>query len=484
MFRKILASLLCLMMLVAMPLSSLAATDVSLRLIPGEELTAEVPELGTILNALNFRLIFEEGAGLFALESTNGEIASAALRGDEEGDSFYVASAFLGDRVLYFTADDIAKLMEEMMRQQGVDEEVIAQFQQGMSGATNNTAAFGANPEEVLTDPAMLQFMENITNKISVEEGQYTDAAFNPATTKTSISMTGEDILPMLDSQVMKDAYANAAQAAGMTADELLSQVKDLFTQIDMNINVVVYTDEDDLCSMQMDMIMKGDVTLETTVDGKTVTETESIDMTMDMAVNVLDVADDQENINLVANINSAKPEEEKVSLTADIRVNDDADTIAFMGKLVADEETALDFQGIFTEGEDDTVKGWVALLTDGTQITFTVDAAKKAENLYSAMLSLYVRENASSIVEPSWSDKALFSFAVDVNTDAETPELLTKLQSVTSENAVRLGTMDEEQLKAELEGITLDANSALMTALGNLPTELLGLLLGTLSFE
>ncbi len=486
MFRKILASILCLMMLVAMPLSSLAATDVSIRLVPGEDLTAQVPQLGTILNALNFRVIFDEEAGQFALESEKGEILSAALRGSEDG--FYVASPFLGDRVLYFTPEDIAKLMEEMMRQGGADEETIAQFQQsmqqGLSGSTTNTAAFGANPEEVLTDPAMLQFMENIMNKISIEEGQYTDAAFNPATTKTTISMTGEDILPMLDSQTMKDAYANAAEAAGMSGEELLAQVKDLFSQIEMTIDVVVYTDEDDLCAMQMDMLMKGDVTLETTVNGKTVTETDSIDMTMDMDVNVLDVGDDQENINLVVNMKSLKPEEENLSFTADIRVNDDADTVAFMGKVVADEETALEFQGIFTQGEDDSVKGWVALLAEGTQVTFTVDASKKAENLYAAMLSLYVREDASAIVEPSWSDKALFSFAVEANTDAELPALVEKLKNATPETSLRLTSLSEDELQNELQAIALDANSALLTGLGNLPTELLGLLLGTLTFE
>ena len=87
------------------------------------------------------------------------------------------------------------------------------------------------------------------------------------------------------------------------------------------------------------------------------------------------------------------------------------------------------------------------------------------------------MRENAAAIVEPTWSDDAMISFAVQVK-EVETPDMLKKLATATPETSVQLLQMTEQELENELSAISGDAMGALFTGLGNLPSELLTLLM------
>ncbi|MBP3649864.1 MAG: hypothetical protein J6K73_08785 [Clostridia bacterium] len=500
MFRKILASVLCLMLALAMPLTSLAATDIALRIIPGSELAAADETVSSIFNNLLLRIIVEDESGLLAVESPTGEIASAGIRADENG--LYVASPFLGDRVLYFTLEDISAFMVEMMRQSGASEEDIAAFEQAMGQMTMPAGAQNAagtsissmmaaddlddmTPEQLYADdPAMLQFIQNIESKMVVTEGNFTDAAYNPATTKTEVVINSEDMMLIFDSEMVKEIYGSMAQSSGMTTDELIKMVKDVFSQLDMTYNIVSYTNGDELCAMQMDMIMKGDVTLETTdANGNTSTDTATFDMTMDLDMNVLTTGDvETMTVTTVMNDQASTDSPETIGFDMNISNDDAADTVAFDGKLTEAEDTVALFQGAFAEGEDDAIKGWVGILAENEQVTFTIDG-KETNDVYDAMVSFYFRENSTAIVEPTWSDSPLFSFAVQVK-DVPTPELLNKLNAATPATSVQLLQMDESQLNDEVSAISGDAMSALFTGLGNLPSDLMSLIMTAIPMQ
>lgn len=500
MFRKILASVLCLMLALALPLTSLAATDITLKIIPGNEVASLDERVKPILDSLNLRVTVEDASALLALESTSGEVASAGIRADEQG--FYVASAFLGDRVLYFTVEDISAFVVEMMRQSGADEEAIAQFEQAIAQATMSTGAQNVTGNSITSimnmddvdemtaeelyanDPAMLQFMENIENKMVVTEGNFTDPAFNPATTKTEVVMTSEDMMLIFDSEMVKEIYGSMAQAGGMTADDLIKMVKDVFSQLDMTYNIVAYTNGDDLCAMQMDMIMKGDVTLETTdANGKTSTETANFDTTMDLDVNVLTAGEvDNMVITTVMTDKASSDSPETIGFDMNIADDDATDTVAFDGKLTEAENTVLQFQGAVAEAEDDAISGWVGILADNEQVTFTFNG-KETNDVYDGMLSIYARTDCTAIVEPTWSDNALISFAVQVK-DVETPELLKKLNVATPATSVQLLQMDQDQFSNEVSAISGDAMGALFTGLGNLPSELMELFMTAIPMQ
>lgn len=481
MFRKILASVLCLMLALAMPLTSLAATDVTVRIIPGAELASVNEAVGPALNSLFLHMIAEGDSAVFALESDKGTVVDAAVRGDNTG--FYVSSPLLGDRTLYFTMEDIAAFMGEMMKQSGASEAEIAEFQQAMAqmAAPNMATMQAAEVDEdaLMNDPAMKQFMETIEKKMVVTEGSFTDAAHNPATTKTEVVMDSNDLLLVLDTQMMKEIYAQMAESANMDADQLMKTVKDYFTQLDMTYNIVSYTNEDDLCALTMDMVMKGEVTLEVTdKDGKTTSDKANFDMLMDMDVNVL-TEGELDTIAIVANMTnngSGSDELKNAVMNMNIAANDEADTVALVGDVTIDDKK-VDFQGAFAEGENDAVKGWLAVLAGGDQITFMVQAAEE-NDVQNVLVSLMVRQDATAIVEPSWSDAPMVSVAVQVK-DAETPAALTALNAATPDTSMQLLKMSQEELQKEIEAISTDAMSALFAGLANLPAELMSLFMG-----
>lgn len=498
MFRKILASVLCLMLALAMPLTSLAATDIALKIVPGAELAATDESIKTIFDNLFLRLIVEDESGLLAIESDKGEILSAGIRADEQG--FYVASALLGDRVLYFSAEEVSAFMIEMMRQSGADEATIAQMEQSLAqlsgqpaanavaGSSINGMMFDDDALENMTaeelyanDPAMLQFVKNMEEKMVVTEGEFTDAAYNTATTKTELVMTSEDLMLVFDSEMVKEMYGSMAQSTGMTAEELLATVKDVFSQLDMTYNIVAYTNGDDLCAMQLDMVMKGDVTMEVTdTTGKTSTDTATFDTTMDLDMNVLTTGD-VENMNIVATMVD-NTQSQTIGFVANIAENDATDTVAFDGNLTEGEQTVMLFQGAFAEGEDDAINGWVGILADNQQVTFTL-TGKETNDVYDALVSIYTRGDSTAIVEPTWSDSAIISFAVRVQ-ETQTPALLTALNNATPETSVQLLQMDQDALNNEINAISGDAMGALFTGLGNLPSDLFSMVMNLIPMQ
>lgn len=485
MFRKILASVLCLMLALAMPLSSFAATDVTARIIPGDEIAAAEETVANVLGSLIFHVIAdEEGAMKLALESTSGEIVSAAMSMDENG--FFVSSPLLGERTLYFDLDDIAAVMTQTMKQQGMSDEEIAQFQQAMGSMTMPTNFLTAQEMDedeleamLLNDPAMVKFIESIEKKTVVTEGSFTDAAHNPATTKTEVTMDSSDIALLMDAEIYNQFYASFAQSAGMNADEMAAKVKELLNQMDINYNIVTYTaGEDDVCAAEMDMTIKGELTVEVAdKNGKTSTQTANLDMVSKMTMNVL-TNGEVDTCTIAAdmtNNGTGSDDLKTMKLDAVVDINDEADTYGITGVMTVNDDP-LNFKGALTEGENDAVKGWLALLADSQQLTFTVDA-NKADETQNVLVSLMMRENATDIVEPTWSDKALMSIALQIK-DVETPAELAALKAATPETALQLLKMSETELNNEMEAISADAMSALFAGLANLPPELLSLMM------
>ena len=261
----------------------------------------------------------------------------------------------------------------------------------------------------------------------------------------------------------------------------LIATVKDVFNQLDMTYNIVAYTNGDDLCAMQMDMVMKGDVTMEVTdTTGKTSTDTATFDMTMDLDMNVLTTGD-VENMNIVTTMVD-NTQSQTVGFVANIAENDATDTITFDGNLTEGEQTVMLFQGAFTEGEDDAINGWAGILADNQQVTFTL-TGKETNDVYDALVSVYARGDSTAIVEPTWSDSAIVSFAVRVQ-ETQTPALLNALNNATPEASVQLLQMDQDALNNEINAISGDAMGALFTGLGNLPSDLFSMVMNLIPMQ
>lgn len=486
MIRKILATVLCLMLALSLPLGALAATDVTVRIIPGDELAQMDETVGAALNSLFVHVIAADEGAHIALESETGEVVSAAVGGDENG--FYVSSPLLGERILYFTIEDVRNFAIEIMKQQGATEAELAEIEAMFAQLSGNPAAAAMESidvEALLADPALMQLITSISEKVVTTEGEFTDAAHDPATAKTEIVLTGDDVAPVFDTELMKQVYGALAQNMGMDAETMLKQVKDMLTQLDMKYNITVFTNGDELCALQMDSTMVGELTLETTDEqGVATTETSKVDTAVDMDVNVLTQSEDVVNVGILYNLTNngtGSDEMKTANMNINITVDDNADKVAFVGSMIVNDDAAnkADFQGAFAEGENDSLTGWFAVLADGSQVTFDIKASEE-NDVTNVLVSLLVREEATAIVEPTWSDKPMLSVAVQVK-DTEAPANLTALAAATPETAVQLLKMSQEEMQAEVNAISADATSALFAGLANLPTELLSLFMGSM---
>lgn len=486
MIRKILASILCLMLALAMPLSSLAASDVTVRIIPGDELTQLHEAIGPALNSLFVHVIADDAAASIALESETGEVVSAAFRGDENG--FFLTSPLVGTRTLYFTTEDVRNFLIETMKQQGASQEEIAQIESMFAQLSGQPAAMALESQDMeamMSDPALMQLVTNLMDDVVTTEGTFTDAAHDPATTQTVITLTGEDLALVFDTELIKQMYGSIAQSSGMDADALIKMIKDMFSQLDVKYVITVLTNADELCAMQMDMTIAGNATVEApNANGTTTTQNLSVDMTMDLDVNVLTQAEDVVNVAVTCNMTNngdAQGDMKDATIVVNIVADDNTDNVSFTGSMTVNgnESEKMDFQGSFTEGENDSLNGWFAMLADGTQITFSIQAAEE-NDVVNVLVSMMARENAAAIVEPTWSDKPLFSVAVQVK-ETETPANLTALAAATPETSVQLLKMSQEELEAEATAISNDAMTALFDGMANLPTELLSLFMGTM---
>lgn len=93
MTRKLITTLLCLVLAVALPLAALADTRHTLTLIPGDDLSA-VPAIADLCDALSLTLTKGEKSGGLTLSVGGEDIATVALGADSTG--LYVQSRCWG----------------------------------------------------------------------------------------------------------------------------------------------------------------------------------------------------------------------------------------------------------------------------------------------------------------------------------------------------------------------------------------------------
>ena len=96
MTHKLITTLLCLVLAVALPLAALADTRHTLTLIPGDDLSA-VPAIADLCDALSLTLTKGEKSGGLTLSVGGEDIATVALGADSTG--LYAQSTLLGDDV-------------------------------------------------------------------------------------------------------------------------------------------------------------------------------------------------------------------------------------------------------------------------------------------------------------------------------------------------------------------------------------------------
>ena len=112
MTRKLITTLLCLILAVALPLAALADTRHPLTILPGDDLAA-IPAFEDFCEALSVTLTTGEKSGGLTIGIGGEEIATVARGADSTG--LYVHSDLLSDEVLYLTWDSVFPFVDDLM---------------------------------------------------------------------------------------------------------------------------------------------------------------------------------------------------------------------------------------------------------------------------------------------------------------------------------------------------------------------------------
>lgn len=464
MIRKWTTMVLSLLLAVMLPLCAFADTQHTLAVIPGDALASE-QAIADLLDVLSIRLTRGLKSGALTLMLEDTDIVTVGLKGDATG--LYAYSDLISDDVLYITWDDAFALLTDVMKSslaaQGAEAAVLSQLEQSMAEAKAAVVAAAANgvqsaavttPEQSIAmveemfgdDPAMMDYVKNVSEKVIVEEGAFADAQRDAADQKHTLTLTAEDVLPVMDSAYMRTLMQEtlAAEAQGMSeaelsalVDEKLAEAKTVLENSNLHMTCVTYSADGGQTPVGMEMGM--------TMNVESVNEAgEAVQLEMGMNMNYDRYTD-----------------ESGVAHKADM-------SMAMSG------ETMMNVRFDLHRGVNDVSKGLLGLLAGGEELVFTYHAENTQPDVRERQVQLYLRSNATAILEPAASDRPLIGF--EIVTSPADPALLSALEQANAASSVDVMKLSDEGLQALMNGVSMRAQNALYTALPKLPTSVLSL--------
>ena len=489
MIRKALTALLCLLLVLALPFASLAATEYTISAVPGDDL-ASVEAVKDLLDVLSLRFLCGEQSGMLTIALSDTDALNLALRADAEG--IYAQCAALNDKALFFDKDDLVTLLSTTLKQSGAEGEMASAMVQSIEqvftqiGMEQGTVETGevydvekqlAQVEEMFAkDPAMADFCNGILGKIKITDGEYADPAHDTATQLFETSITNEDLIKLADSTtVQKVMTADKA----MTAEEAKAQFTKMLEGVEYNVPVAVYTSETSgaIVAFRIPMTAKGSLEVTTTEDGKTTTETKEVNIEADMKYDRLTGSPAVDH-HLVVSIKSK--DEAKALAETTLTADEAAGQYELTGALsVADDgamKEAMSMKGALTKSAEKDV-GWLGFLSGGTQMTIGYSCVNTGEDSDKS-LDIYTRSNAVSILEPSPSDRPLITLKVTVARDAS-EDALTAVNAATPENSDQLLQMTSAEQEAFFTELQTKGMQVLMSVLSLLPASVMSVFMG-----
>ncbi|MBR6571219.1 MAG: hypothetical protein IKK75_12285 [Clostridia bacterium] len=462
MFRKWLTILVALMMM-AMPFGAMADTQHTLSIVPGDVMASEQAVVD-LLNVLDLRLTTGEKSSALTVLLNDQEIVSLGLTADASG--LFADSQVLGEDVLYITWDDAFALLSTLMQvglaESGVnDPEMIQAMETAMDEMKNSLiAAFEmevvANPQVSVTltpeesiaamteafpdDPEMAAFAEALYNDMVMEEGTFADENRDTADQKIRMTMDKEDLLNVYDTQFMRDSLRESltAQYPDLTEEDLelvIAEAKKMLEAGEFEMIMEVYTADEGatLVGMDMDMNM-------VMQDNGTST---MVAMEMDGGYDRLTGADG-------------------VSHKADVTVQGDGIEVKF----------AFELNNL----NSGVSNGLLGMLVEGEEFVVTYNGESSDADTRVRKFDLYVRSGATAILQPAASDRPIIGFVV--TTEPADEALLSDLENATAENSVNVMSLSEAELNALGETISTNFMQVYFTALSQLPTSVLNMLM------
>lgn len=391
-------------------------------------------------------------------------------------DALYVQSSLLGDDVFYVGWEDGFDFLENLFKAalEGqaaaggteVDEAAIEAVEQmleaykqqimlavaaGADGMTRGMISVDT-PEEIMEkigkifddDDGMLDFYAGLLEKITFEEGEFKDDERDTATIHMSMTLTGEDMAGVCDTQYMRNAMEMALKAENPTlegealdamVEEALEEARKVYEDGDISIVLNVYAADGGETIVGMDMGMEMSITGE---------EPEQVGFNM--------------NYDRLTGENGENHRAD-LSITAD---GEELGQIAFQ----------LD------RGTDGVSEGLLAMLVQSQQITFVYHGHNE-EDQRLRTLDIYARDKATAIIEPAASDRPVIGFSL--TSGQVENSVLDQIDDATPDTAVDILKLSAQERKTLAADIQTRVIQAVFTAVANLPESVSQLFAGTM---
>ena len=443
--------------------------------IPG--LDAETAAIfNDVIDALGFTTDTQENQTNFAMQLSGKDVLTLAWA--TEGEDTYINSNLLGGTIA-FNATEGDVIIDHLLKM-AVDADMftesdVAEVKQLIEQLkTEMNTQVEAIDLENIDMTALLTVVEELMEKVTTGEVTQQPKNSDPAATVITMKLTGEDITKVYKVifDVMKNVpqFTQALESADLTmngekvsADEMIAKLPELADQIGAmvqgEIPVEIYLDEaGEPVYGIMPMTMQA--------------EDETITMDMDFARRTVN-----EGVTYAVTIRAEDAKDEGVSITADVLETEALTTtnvgIASIKNGVSEPvitvSVLLNKNYGETESEENMIVDVVVTDSDsGEEISFKIDMDSEAEVLadggvlYEAEMDLYILG----------MEEELFTIEVD--------QLSGKaVDSIVTADAVRPGTMTEDEVAEYVSGDVMDALlNALMGLVQNLPASVLSLIM------
>lgn len=489
MMRKLLTAIMCLLLALALPLASLAATEYEVSAVPGDDL-ASIEAVKDMLDVTSLRFLCGEDSSMLTLALNNADMLHLAFRATADG--IFAQSEELNDKPFFFTKEDISALLTSAMEQSGAKPGMASAMTQNMDvffsqmGETPETAPVEAplDPEAQLAkmeemlqnDPALVEFITNVTATMKITEGSYTDPAHDDADSMFEITVTGADLKNLMNSTTLQKFIAASDDD---DAEEAKAEFTQMLDQLDVTIPLTMYADSASgkLVAVRIPVSVKGTVQITETDDGKTTTETKEIDMTSNMDYDRLTSG---QVANHRASFTMQNKGKELAKTECVVNADKEAGKYDFTASISGEDDDVMKelmtAQGALTLS-DSNDEGWFAILAGKTQMTIdytnahTGDVAEKS-------LAIYTRSDAAKIVEPGAADRPLITLKVKVTKNAS-EDALAAIHAATPEASTQIMKMSEEELTAFATEIQTKAMQLAMNFMGQLPPSVITMFMG-----
>lgn len=463
MIRKCLTALLSLLLALMLPVCAMAGTQHTLTIIPGESLPIP-PAVTDLLDVLSLTVTSGQRSGALTLGLDGMEIATVALGADATG--LYAHSALLSDDVLYITWDDAFALLKDTLSRElynenvntaGIDsmlskvdeakEQLVSALGSGMTVST------GVVPQEEIlaeaetmfqNDPEMLEWVEAIYGKLTVEDGVFTEEGRDAADQKYSLVLTQDELRALMETDYVYQMVWNTFQQADpdldgdslkeMT-DQQIAELRKAFENCNVEIKADVFTLDAGETPVGMNMAMH------MSEKGENAAEI----VTMLLAYNRFT---DELGINHKASMN-----------------------------MMAEGEEVLQMLFNFTRGTNEVSEGTLALLVEGEEITIAYHAENPEADVREREVALYLRSNAAAIIPPAASDRPLAT--AKLITSPADPALLSNIEAADASNSVNVMKLSAEEMQQLIAEVSSRSVQAIYSALAKLPTSVLMMVMG-----